>query len=276
MCRCGKNINYSMSESYQQKNIVYGSITAGGDVRIGDEINYITYNVERDFKAGSILFLRLDKKDGDAYQATLSVKSKHSAQGRLATSGETWCENIEVKIPAQLFDEVAAFQDFHRKIGGTVRVAGFEKMNPSSLIDFENQLAHQIHQTFFAGEIGKACADFIRLLEEQRLEELLLVLSADEEAVVNLPFEMALPLLFPPKLGEAKKSLALNKFGLVRTKIAALEAFNMAGDHATAAPLKMLFITALPENLDERGKMLQIEEDNPTKLLQWNNYFEKI
>ena len=105
------------------------------------------------------------------------------------------------------------------------------------------------------------------MLEEQRIEELLLAVSADDERMVNLPFEMVLPLLFPPKLGEAKKSLAINNFGLVRTKMTALETFKMQGDHATAAPLKMLFITALPENLDERGKMLQIEEEQ-TRLIQ--------
>jgi len=73
--------------------------------------------------------------------------------------------------------------------------------------------------------------------------------------------------LFPSKLGEAKRSLAINNFGLVRTKMTALDTFKMEGDHATAAPLKMLFITALPENLDERGKMLQIEEEQ-TRLIQ--------
>ncbi|MEY3239564.1 MAG: hypothetical protein RIR11_1002, partial [Bacteroidota bacterium] len=246
-----------------QKNIVHGSITAGGNVHIGD----IIYNIERDFQSGSILFLRLDKAEDNQYIANLSVKSKHSAHGTLATSGEKWCENFTVNIPAQLFDHLNEFQAFRRGIDTQMRVAGFPEMNPSSVIALENQLSQQIFQTFFAGKIGQACTDFIQLLEEQRIEELLLVLSADDETIVNLPFEMVLPLLFPPKLGEAKKSLAINNFGLVRTKIASLEAFNMQGDHATAAPLKMLFITALPENLDERGKMLQIEEEQ-TRLIQ--------
>lgn len=49
-----------MNQTPNQKNIVHGSITAGGDIRIGDEINYISYTIERDFKSGSILFLRLN------------------------------------------------------------------------------------------------------------------------------------------------------------------------------------------------------------------------
>lgn len=246
-----------------QKNIVHGSITAGGDVHIGD----IIYNIERDFKSGSILFLRLDKKDDTHYEANLSVKSKHSEQGDLATSGEKWCENIELNLPTQLFEALNEFQTFRRGVDNHMRLTGLRSLNPSSVIALEIQLSQLIFQTFFAGEIGKVCADFIKLLEEQRIEELLLAISADDETIVNLPFEMALPLLFPPKLGEVKKSLAISNFGLVRTKITSLDAFNLQGDHASTAPLKMLFITALPENLDERGKMLQIEEEQ-TRLIR--------
>jgi hypothetical protein len=79
-----------MSQITHQKNIIHGSITAGGNVHIGD----IIYN---------ILFLRLDKKDETRYEAQLSVKSKHSDKETLATSGEKWCEQIDVTIPPQYF-----------------------------------------------------------------------------------------------------------------------------------------------------------------------------
>jgi hypothetical protein len=59
------------------------------------------YNIERDFKSGSILFLRLDKKDETPYEAQLSVKSKHSDKGTWTTSGEKWCEQIDGVIPPQ-------------------------------------------------------------------------------------------------------------------------------------------------------------------------------
>jgi tetratricopeptide (TPR) repeat protein len=252
-----------MPKHIHQKNIIHGIITAGGNVHIGD----IIYNIERDFKSGSILFLRLDKKDETRYEAHLSVKSKHSDKGTLATSGEKWCEQIDVTIPPQLFDKVAEFQTFRRSRDAQTRYKDILHPDNHNIQAIENKLAQQIFQTFFAGEIGKVCGDFIRWLEEQRIEELLLAISADDAPIVNLPFEMVLPLLFPPKLNEAKKSLALSNFGLVRTTIPSLDAFDMHGNHATAAPLKMLFITALPENLDERGKMLQIEEEQ-TRLIE--------
>ena len=86
-----------MNNTPHQKNIVHGTIHANGNVHIGD----IIYNIERDFKSGSILFLRLDKKDETHYTAQLSVKSKHSDKGTLTTSGEKWCEQIAVTIPPQ-------------------------------------------------------------------------------------------------------------------------------------------------------------------------------
>jgi hypothetical protein len=212
-----------------QKNIVHGTINANGNVHIGD----IIYNIERDFKSGSILFLRLDKKDETRYEAHLSVKSKHSDKETLATSGEKWCEHITVNIPPQLFDDLAEFQAFRRSIDTQTRYKGIVRLDNHSIQAIENKLAQQIYDTFFSGEIGKICGEFIRWLEEQRIEELLLAISADDAAIVNLPFEMVLPLLFPPKLGEAKKSLARNNFGLVRTTIPSLDAFDMHGNHAT-------------------------------------------
>ncbi len=252
-----------MPQHPTHKNIVYGTIHADGNVHIGD----IIYNIERDFKSGSILFLRIDKTADNQYSAKLSVKSKHSSQGNLATSGENWCEDLEIAIPPSLFDELARFQTLRRSISTTTRIDMGNLPNSNTAAAAEHYLSTLIYGTFFAGTIGTACSNFIQLLEEQRIDELLLAISTDDETLINLPFEMALPLLFPAKLGEAKKSLALNNFGLLRTKIAALEKFNLQGDHATAAPLKMLFLTALPENLDERGKMLQIEEEQ-TRLIR--------
>jgi tetratricopeptide (TPR) repeat protein len=234
------------------KNIVLGNITAGGNVHIGD----IIYNIELDFQSGSILFLRFDKVEGNQYLAHLSVKSKHSTQGTLATSGERWYENIEVDLPPQLFDEIEAFQAFRRGVGGEMRYKGMTP-NPSSVAAAEDKLGRLIFNTFFSGIIGQACADFIGLLREQRIEELLLAIACEEAALINVPFEMALPHFF----GTGQTDFGPVKFGLVRTKAPSLARFDMQGRQGNAAPLKMLFVTALPEDATEGSKMLQIEEE---------------
>ena len=250
--------------THLSKNIVYGSITAGGNVHIGD----ITYIIEQDFQH-SILFLRITQTEGEQYALNLHIKSRHHAdQTTLVTKGEPLLhEAVQVCIAPDLFQNLADFQAFRRRNDNAMRLRHAQHLSPAGIAAFEHQLAWQIHQTFFAGDIGQVCADFIALLEDKRIEDLLLVIAADEERVINLPFEMVLPLLFPPKLGEAKKSLTPNNFGLVRTHIKRWETFQLQGKPASAAPLKMLFITALPENLDERGKMLQMEEEQ-TRLIR--------
>jgi hypothetical protein len=55
-----------------QKNIVYGSISAGGNVHIGD----IIYHVSEDFNH-SILFLRIEPISENNYTAQLTLKSRH-------------------------------------------------------------------------------------------------------------------------------------------------------------------------------------------------------
>lgn len=257
--------------NYHQKNIVHGNITAGGNVHIGD----IIYTIERDFKSGSILFLRLDKVDDTHYEASLSVKSKHSDKGTLASTGEKWCEKMEVSIPPQLLDELAHFQTLRRNVSVPLRLDLGYKPDNQLVIAAENHLSQLLFDTFFAGPIGKACMDFIQLLEEQRMDSLLLAISADDETLVNLPFEMILPLLFPSKWGETKKSLASVNFGLVRTSMQSLERFKMQGDVVTAAPLKMLFIAAMPENLDESAKRLQMEAEQ-NRLVQVIGALPKI
>ena len=101
----------------------------------------------------------------------------------------------------------------------------------------------------------------MELLEKWKIEELLLAISVDNTIIVNLPFEMVIPRFFPEKLGQVRQSLTVNHFGLVRTLEKDLEQFDMQGKAPSVAPLKMLFVTALPENMGEENKMLEIEEE---------------
>ena len=252
----------TMDQTPQQKNIVYGTITAGGNVHIGD----IIYNVAQDFQH-SILFLKIENTEGSHYALNLSIKSKHATKGRVAASGENLLrEAVQVTIPSELIDSLAEFQTFRRNIDAQTRYKGIGQVNPSSVQAAEARLAQLIFQTFFAGEIGQVCLDFIGLLQEQRIKELLLAIACDDATIINLPFEMVLPHFFPTALGATNNHLATAHFGLVRTKTQSLGRFEMQGKAANAAPLKMLFITALPEDLAEGGKLLQIEEEQ-TRLI---------
>ncbi|MFM9948513.1 MAG: tetratricopeptide repeat protein [Saprospiraceae bacterium] len=230
------------------KNINYGNIHAGGNVHIGD-----VYLFHEGKAQPTLLFLHIEKA-GEAYQANLSVKS-----GDSESVAQVLHEPVTLQIPATLFQQSDAFQSLRRSSENEIlRHAGRES---GGVQHREDALSAAIHQTFFSREIGVVCSDFIQLLEDRKIEELLLVVASDEATVRNLPWEMVLSLLFPPKMGEAKRHLMVNSFGFARTTQASLEKFQLRRDANADSPLKLLFITALPENLTEHGKMLEIERE---------------
>ena len=238
------------------KNIVYDStIIAGGNVHIGN----IHYIVERDFQH-SILFMRIEPGAGGDYSAQLTLKSRHVDKAGLSSAGLPLLkENIQLSIDPHLFDRVAAFQELRRLDDAT-----FRNMRDTNLgTDFQNEvlLGQDIFNAFFTDDLLTVCRDFVALLEKRKIEELILAISTDDIQVLNLPFEMAIPHFFPEKLGAERQSLAVAHFGLVRTIEPDLPKFDMQGKPASAAPLKMLFVTALPENMNEGAKLLEIEEE---------------
>jgi tetratricopeptide (TPR) repeat protein len=196
----------------------------------------------------SILFLRIElQAEADVSILHLTTRQEHAPSMGILEKTAT------VRLPAGLFDLTNRIQQRHRLF-----VDREEEQEAR-----ERSVASLLYQTFFPGEIGTACHDFIHLLHEQEIDELLLVIASTDEKVRNLPFEMVLPLLF----GEADH-LATRNFGLVRSSEPNIADFDIQGrTQAPAAPLKLLFITALPENLSERGKMLEIE-DEQRKLIQ--------
>jgi len=85
-----------MNQPPSQKNIVYGNISATGNVHIGD----ITYTIAKDFQH-SILFLQIEKTASNTYALQLSIKSKHAANGKLTATGENLLkEAVQVTIPS--------------------------------------------------------------------------------------------------------------------------------------------------------------------------------
>jgi tetratricopeptide (TPR) repeat protein len=238
-----------------QKNIVYGNITVGGDIHIGD----IIYQVSEDF-SHSILFLRIESISENNYTAQLTLKSRHLGKKGLASTGlPLLIQPVQLNISSQLFQQVSDFQSVRRLKDVSFRRT--ESVNPESLRLEEEQLITLLFDTFFTRDILTVCRDFVELLEKRKIEELLLAISVDDTQIVNLPFEMVIPRFFPEKLGQVRQSLAVNHFGLVRTLEKDLDQFDMQGKVPSAAPLKMLFVTALPENMGEENKMLEIEEE---------------
>ncbi|MVM40967.1 CHAT domain-containing protein [Spirosoma sp. HMF3257] len=215
------------------------------------EIDGTVYIIDRDFSQ-SILFLRIDKAE-TGYEAMLSVKSDDDSSLPL------FREMAQLTISDELFSQISQFQTIRRGSDTLLRLRGLDTQSSES---WETVLIGALHQTFFSGDIGTVCRDFMGFLQKGKINELLLVISSDEETIQNLPWEMVLPKLSPNAYGLPK-----NTFGLVRSQEKNLEQFDRQGPTVETAPLKMLFIPALPENMPERSKRLEIEEEQ-RKIIQ--------
>ena len=228
-----------------QKNINYDTITAGGNVHIGDTI----YVVERDFQS-SILFLRIDK-GASGYEAMLTVKTHDD------TTLQLFRGTVQLGISDELFGYTDDFQQVRRSSDQTLR-RGLDTGSHSPETS-ETDLTEAIYQTFFPedSDIGTVCRDFLDLLQRGKISELLLVISSADERIQNLPWEMVLPKLTVGRSDDLPK----DNFGLIRSREETLESFKRQGPIAQQAPLKMLFIPALPENLPEHSKLLEIENE---------------
>ncbi|GAB4044142.1 tetratricopeptide repeat protein [Spirosoma litoris] len=223
------------------ENIVYGSsLTAGGNIHIGNKY----YTVERDF-ACSLLFLQINANASD-FELMLSAKTESDEVIPLLR------EIVKLTIPDQFFEQVDAFQSTRRSSSELMRRNDSNNVSPEAI---ETSLAQQLYETFFTGGIGQVCRDFLELLQRRKINELLLIIASPDERIQNLPWEMVLPQLGP---GD---ELPRDNFGLIRTRETSIERFSKQGPTASIAPLKLLFIPALPENLAERSKLLEIEKE---------------
>ncbi|MGM9511225.1 tetratricopeptide repeat protein [Larkinella sp. GY13] len=203
---------------------------------------------ERLYPQKSTLFLRINKKENSTYEAILSLKSEGS------TSINQILETVQLNISEDLFLQVNSFQSLRRGVAVSILRSGFET---NLTENWEATLSEAIYQTFFSGEIGIICHDFLDKLQRNKIQELLLVISTVDERIQNLPWEMVLPRLNP----DGDYGLPKNNFGLIRSREETWNQFDLRGSTVEYAPLKLLFIPALPENLPETSKTLEIEKE---------------
>lgn len=231
------------------KNILINStLTAGGNIQIGD--NY--YNATRDLQH-SLLFLRIEL-EGDDFFGSLSIKSEHAT---LQDKAAAMIEGVPLAIPSSLWEDVQEFREGRKSGPERMRVQGWGQAQA----DFERVLAGQLFETFFVNEIGTVIQDFLVLLEKAKIEQLALVVTSQEAAIRGLPWEMVLDRLCHPDAGFAHQPIAFQNFMMVRTMELDLDNFRLQANQAVRSPLKLLFVTALPEDLPEEQKELQIEQE---------------
>lgn len=253
-----------MNRLTSYNNIVYEPkiIQTSGDLAL----EKVVYRAHEDLQE-SILFLQIQPEQGGDYDYTaqLFVKAPNATETTLqSVDGQALLkEKIKLKISKQLLRLTVDIQQTRHSSTELMRV--LKRYKHGQPEDLENQLAEGLKRVFFTGDIGTICRDFIDLLHRKKINELLLIIASTSEKIRNLPWEIVIHQLTKEITGSSR--LANDSFGLIRSSEQSFKRFDLRSSLPTTSPLKLLFITALPENLSERNKLLEIE-DEQRKLIE--------
>ena len=200
--------------------------------------------------AHTVLFYRIDRTEAGGFQGQLELRSDSLETHQLL-------DPIAIDIPDRLQQDLQKFA--YDRFAATVgrKTLTTEKPNPVTLLQNEVNLGESLYETFFPPQVEEPLLQFKGLLRARKIQSLSLVISSNEERVLNLPFALM------RKAGTSTPPLALShdNFLLVHSKVKSLKAFDVSGIDKLAAPLRILFVTALPENMKEQDKFIQLERE---------------
>lgn len=221
---------------------------------IADQIIFkkeIIFNKEETKKLNeTILFLKIDEGENEKYLAALEVKSEIDKNPVI----KTIVQNQTITVDQKLFQDLHRFAAYRRGRNHTRKTG--ESVNLAEQIQLEKQVGIEIYNTFFHGDTGKIFEDFFSLLMRSKIKRLVLVIGSNIPAVLNIPFE-----LMRKDMESEPFILANDSFLLTHTIEAGLTEFDIKGVEPLPPPLRLLFVSALPVDLPEDERFLELERE---------------
>ena len=192
----------------------------------------------------SLLFFRIDQESENNFLLSLELKSPHAE--KILTS------NICLSLEKEFIRKLQDFENIRRS-RSNVREANPKLLGSTPFVD-EKLLGKNIYEKIFVGDIKTTFEEFFNLAFHQKINNLTLVISSDIPEILNIPFEL---------INDGFKYFGLEKdnFSIIRTKEKSIKDFKISGFVPAPCPLRILFITSLPEDLQENEKFLQLEKE---------------
>lgn len=211
----------------------------------------IIFNKEETKKLNeTILFLKIDEGENEKYLAALEVKSEIDKKPVI----KTIVQDQTITIHQKLFQDLHRFAAYRRGRPHTRKTG--DSINLSEQIQLEKQVGIEIYNSFFHGDTGKIFEDFFSLLMRSKIKRLVLVIGSNIPAVLNIPFE-----LMRKDMESEPFILANDSFLLTHTIEAGLTDFDIKGVEPLPPPLRLLFVSALPVDLPEDERFLELEKE---------------
>ncbi len=193
------------------------------------------------------LFLRITQNEKAVhYKAKLEIKSPEL--------NGTLTEDLELNLDQNLFNRLSDLESLKTRTPNTRRLA--PDFSPEKILEVESELEASIYENFLVGEIRTCFENFFLLLCKKKIEKLTLAVSSDIPAILNIPFECM------RNKDEAEAyTLKNDAFKIIHTIEPNLTNYEITAIKPLAPPLKILFITSLPVDLDENARYLELEKE---------------
>ncbi|MEL6672466.1 MAG: tetratricopeptide repeat protein [Bacteroidota bacterium] len=195
----------------------------------------------------TVLFYRILPTE-EGYQAQLELRSDTLGTHQLLAPQPIYI-SPELKRGLRVFAE-------QRMRGEGRRFLGPGEMSAAELLKAELDLGEALYTSLFPEELATVLHQMLHYLQGQKIQSLALIFSSEEEEMLNLPFEMMRqPGQTSPMM------LQRDNFLIAHSRESSLEDFKLQGIPALAPPLRILYVTALPEDLSEKAKFLELERE---------------
>lgn len=198
-----------------------------------------------------VLFLEICKKK-EKYLAKMWIETGESE--RLLVN------DVSITLEESFWDDLENYEIWRQG-----KTSKYDPRFPGTLkkqIELENQIGHSIFQNFFVGEINKSFIFFIELLQSKKIHRLFLTISSCEPEILNIPFEM-----ISKAPNSTPFSVENDHFLVIHTTVKGIADFTLNKIDPITPPLKILYVSSLPEDLGEGAKFIELEKEQE-KLLE--------
>jgi tetratricopeptide (TPR) repeat protein len=207
-----------------------------------------------------IIFLKVEaikaekQKKSGKYSVHLEIEPGNQTALKKSIWPTAGAESVEINIDDRFVRKLHDFETFHKKPASIRNISIAETLEGQ--LKWENVLGIEIYETFFPGDIGETFGAFLNLLPQRKDTKITLVISSPIAWILDIPFEMmrreteGLPI-----------SLFHERFHLIHSAETSLSTFRDSILEPVAPPLKLLFVSALPVDLSEEERLIELEKE---------------
>ncbi len=199
-----------------------------------------------------LIFYQITKAENTTYEATLTLKFQHETMPQKGI--QPYENTFLIEFPKNFRTFVEDFEKTKHDNAPYKLEYGQDGM---AALKQEERLYGAMRQAFWNTHFQEVIDPLLEIQAQGKIGRIWLVVASEEAFVRNLPWE----LMLRPYLDNPTPSQPTPNFTIVRTTCPSIQDFELQHKPRVDHQLKLLFVTSLPERLEEHHKLLQVEAE---------------